>query len=81
MPTGNYCDPLGLERTLVSRESKIRERHFVVSRHDQQQGRWRYAGNPIARLVQARGPRRAQSDLVLPEPVGEGLQIEVGRLG
>src|SRR5260221_4176621 len=60
-------EPLRLQRTLIGGKCQIGNGELVVARDHQQQRRWRNARNPESGFVHARGPRRAQGDLVFPE--------------
>src|SRR5260370_17967337 len=77
MATRYQDEPFGLQRTLISCKRQIGDSQLVVTRDNQQQRCWRNARNPDAGFVHARGPRRAQSDLVFPEARRNRLKIKI----
>src|ERR1700686_5327073 len=77
MATRYQSEAFRLQRTLISRKRQIGDGQLVVARDNQQQRRWRNTRNPVAGFVHARGPRRAQRDLVFPEACRNRLQIKI----
>src|SRR4029077_11188238 len=77
MATRYQGEPFGLQRTLISCKRQIGDSELVVTRDNQQQRCWRNARYPDAWFVHARGPRRAQGDLVFPEACWKGLKIKI----
>jgi len=70
---------LWLERAFVGTERHVRDGDAVLGRDDHEQRRRGNARDPCAGFVHAGGAGRSDRDLVLPDAVGDRLEIEVDR--